>query len=244
MVTFDPEAQAPAGSSRSYGRDWSSSERAVGPDAADSEARLHGRLVVPPDRALLEMRAVVIAQERATIISRVNEVAELIREGIDAGEGCEARVTQLTTSQPDGDRWRAAALLATSVDLRGLSDVAARHARLESCIGRMHETIADLEGVQARVGAPLLSVDSPRDHRAALLRQALGAIRDVRRIAEEDQLGPELDPNLTRCRSEGRVRIVNRSLDGIALGVDLECQRASVHRSTERVEIDSETEAM
>ncbi|MBX3269057.1 MAG: hypothetical protein KF729_02280 [Sandaracinaceae bacterium] len=199
---------------------WSRGAAAAAPDASDLERQLHGgAFLVPPDRALVRVDVTGRAPTRAELAARMDDATRAMRATLAVPGACAAAVVALGAPRREGERWSATATLSIDVPLAGLDDVAARFARVERCMERFDAMGAELAGLELAVSHPLPTVDRPHLHRAALLERAVGPLREVAAFDGP----PAFDPNGVRCTSRGEVTIVERSLAGIALRVDLEC---------------------
>ncbi len=209
-VTFG--APAPA----SYDTEWigRGSPTRDAPTAASLEAGVHGRYAIAPERALIRITVAVEAGDRAAVARRAREVSSAVRDALAGGERCEAQVTDLSPPRRrDEHTLSEEATLRLDISLTGLTSVAARHEAIEACLARFSQ--ASVVAADIVVSDPLLTIDDPPAHRAAVLAQALDGVREV---------GASEEPVTARsCRSRGEVMIVERSLREIALGVDLEC---------------------
>jgi hypothetical protein len=199
--------------------------RVEGSDPSSFEAELHGRYSVPPERAILRAdlqlaRASSAEATRAGATAR----AALVRVFGEA-EHCEARVIDIgPTTRVAWDDWSASSLLRVDVDLRGAADVESRSARIEACTAIFFREDPDLENVHVRIGTPLLTIDDPSSHREVLLERELARLRAV---AAQPDAPAQFSAATLECTSTGEVRIVDRTLSGIALAVDLGCGRES-----------------
>ena len=206
-------ANEPAGS------DYWSRGIEVGPDASPFEADLHGRYVVAPDRALVRVTLSTQGRTRGEAAGRVRDAANELRETL-ADEGrCVAEVADYETPRRNEEQWSGSASLRYDIELGGLDTVAARFARVEHCMERFSAIGANLSDVRFSVSDPLVTIDAPGRHRAELLERELRALREVAQVA-----GPAAyDPDAMHCASRGQVSILERSLRGVALGIDLAC---------------------
>ncbi|MBW2462723.1 MAG: hypothetical protein JRH11_13820 [Deltaproteobacteria bacterium] len=209
-VTFG--APAPA----NYDTEWigRGSPTRDAPTAASLEAGVHGRYAVAPERALIRITVAVEAGDRTAVAQRAREVSLAVRDALSGGTRCEAQVTDLSPPRRrDEQTFSEEATLRLHITLAGLGSVAARQEAIEACLVRFSEV--SIVAADIVVSDPLLTIDDPRAHRAAVLAQALDGVREVR--ASEEPV------TARSCRSRGQVMIVERSLREIALGVDLDC---------------------
>jgi len=208
-VTFG----APAPSS--YDTEWiGRGSGREAPSAAGLEAEVHGRYSIAPERALIRATITVEAADRASVTQRAREVSSAVTDAISVGRRCEARVMDLSPPRRiDEQTVSEEATLRVDIVLTGLDSVGARHEAIETCLARFAD--ASVVAANIVVSDPLLTLDDPRAHRDAVLEEALAGIRALALSDEPVTAKP--------CRSRGEVAIVERSLAGIALGVDLEC---------------------
>ena len=224
QVQFEAQPHAAPTSSSRSSFDYSRAGEAP-LDAQVAEADLHGRLRVAPDRALLRMRAIVPGATREATVERAPTLASTIEAAIASEPGCSARIEEMTAAHRVSDeRWQSTLLYTADVSLEGLAGVVERHARIERCLGRIAEALAPHDGVELRVSAPLLTLDDPSVHRAALLRAAVESRAAVAAEIERAPLGPGVRLTPARCHTSGTVTLGERTLAGIALSIDLSCQ--------------------
>lgn len=198
---------------------WSRGDAELGPDSSPFEADLHGRYLVAPDRALVRVQLRAQGSSRAEASARIRAAADELSESLTDEGRCVAEVASYGTPFRDDDRWSGGASIRYDIELGGLDTVTARFARVEHCMERFGTIGATLADVRLSVGEPLLTIDAPARHRAELLERELRALREVAEVA-----GPAAyDPAAMRCASRGRVSILERSLAGLALGIDLDC---------------------
>ncbi|MEM9189287.1 MAG: hypothetical protein AAGF12_08930 [Myxococcota bacterium] len=211
-----------AGESPRSDLDWS--YRGARPEvlsADELEADLHGPPLVAPDRALARVHVEAWGRTRAAAFGHVRELFQELQREVQREDSC--RLDALNFEPPvrrGEDRWDASSVLRLDIDLSGAEDVSARQARIEGCMG-VFPTL-DADDYRVIVGAPLITIDHPDAHRTALLERELARLREASALA-----APSYVPEEIRCASEGRVRIVRRSLHGVALAVDLNCRRVA-----------------
>jgi hypothetical protein len=186
--------------------------------------------VVPPDGALVRVR---VQGSGAT----ADSAASRTRAGIDAiqaaaAAGCALSVDDYAPPSANGwDSWHAVATLKLDIDLAGKDTVEARMAALDACVTplgpveRPAKAQRD-EDLSIDVGAPLLTVDDPQAHVAALWRRHAARLAAV----SDGSAAAALHPEDQRCTSQGIVTIEARSLSGVRLGLDLSCARVANER--------------
>jgi hypothetical protein len=197
--------------------------RVEGSDPSSFEAELHGRYSVPPERAILrvDLQLARASSDEATSAS-IAARRTLVRL-FDEAEHCEARVMDIgPTTRVAWDDWSASSLLRVDIDLRGAEDVESRSARIEACTAVFFREEPELENVHVRIGTPLPTIDDPSSHREALLERELARLRSV---AAQPNAPAQFSADALDCTSTGEVHIVDRTLAGIALAVDLDCGR-------------------
>jgi hypothetical protein len=197
--------------------------RVEGSDPSSFEAELHGRYAVPPERAILraDLQLARASSDEATSASIA--ARRTLVQLFDEAEHCEARVIDIgPTTRVAWDDWSASSLLRVDIDLRGAEDVETRSARTEACTAVFFREEPELENVHVRIGTPLLTIDDPSSHRAALLERELARLRAV---AAQPNTPAQFSAETLECTSTGEVRIVDRTLSGVALAVDLSCGR-------------------
>ncbi len=198
---------------------WSRGSYAAAPDATGLEQDLHGRYLVPPDRALVRVEVTAHAATRGGVGERIRAAATQLRADLAVPGACEVSVVDFGSPRGAGEDWADTATLRLDVPLTGVADVAERFARVERCMQRFSTLGAVARDLELAVSHPLPTVDRPDAHRAALLERALAPLREVGATG-----GPAaFDATGVRCTSRGEVTITERSLHGIAMTVDLEC---------------------
>lgn len=200
---------------------WSRGGGAAAPDVGALEGASHDRMVVAPDRALVRVDATVAAPTPSAVTERVRSAAAQLVEGLSEPGACSAAVADYAVPWRADDRWHARVSLRLDVPLTGAPDVGERLARLERCTRRFEALGPSLRDVELSVSDPLVTVDDPGAHRAALLRRALAPLHEVAAI---DGTPAAFDATAMQCTSRGQVAIVGRALSGVALQVDLDCR--------------------
>ncbi len=188
----------------------------VAPDAARSEAVL---TVWAGTHVDASRKALAASQQVLETLGSTGECSGTLRDYSPPRP-----VGQVVT--PDGDEfesgWQAEVAVTVEANLSGLRTVQKRAQRIDQCFGALHALNPDsapaMKNVGARLGALLIRVDAPHRYRAALL------------AAKTDQLARLSAPRVaqfhaedTRCTSRGEVRVVQRSLSGVALDIDFAC---------------------
>ncbi|MEZ4340809.1 MAG: hypothetical protein R3B82_29655 [Sandaracinaceae bacterium] len=200
---------------------WSRGAAVATPDATGLEADLHGRYLVPPDRALVRVEVTGHGGSRAAVSDRIRGGAARLVGALAVPGACEVTVVDFGAPRGASERWTDTATLRIDVPLAGAADVGERFARVERCMERFSTLGAEARDLDLAVSHPLPTVDHPDAHRAALLERAFRPMREV-----EGTTGPAaFDPSGVRCTSRGEVTITERSLHGVAMSVDLECAR-------------------
>lgn len=218
----DTERAVSFGNAAATTRDYV--HRVEGSDPSSFEAELHGRYTVPPERAILraDLQLARASSDEATSAS-IAARRTLVRL-FDEAEHCEARVVDVgPTTRIAWDDWSASSLLRIDIDLRGADDVETRSARIEACTAVFFREHSELENVHVRIGTPLLTIGDPSSHREALLERELARLRAV---AAQPNAPAQFSADSLDCTSTGEVHIVDRTLSGVALAVDLDCGRA------------------
>lgn len=191
-----------------------------GPESFEAADRGY---VVPPDRALMRVRISAEgeggAAARGALSGGIADVQAAARSG-----GCAATIAEYTTPRPGGwDGWKGNAELRVEVDLREATDVAARIAAVDACLGSIAE-LAEREGedVQADIALSglMYSLDDPDGHAAALWARHGSRLARVSAAAG----APQQHPEDLRCTTTGEVSITARSISGIGLALDVSCR--------------------
>jgi hypothetical protein len=186
------------------------------------EADLHGRFSVASDRALVRVSALAVGADRVATSAAATSLGQALVTALSEDGICEARVVDHDVVRfRDREDWRSDVSLRVDVLLTGLESVSARAERLEHCLARIDAEANGREEGVVRRGAPLLTLDHPEAHRDELLTRAF---RDLRAIAAASETPAQFHVDATRCTSAGHVSIRSRSLSGVVLGVDLDCQ--------------------
>ena len=217
--SVDPPAVAYADEPASSRRYWGTRAEDA-PDPTPFESDLHGRYRVAPDRALVRVRIAARGPSRPEVARRARDAANELVEALRLEGRCAAEVVDFGTPRRDGDAWHERAAVRFEIALGDLDTVAERFTRVEQCMARFGSLGGSLDEVRLRVSDPLVTIDAPDEHRAALLARELGALEEVAAVT-----GPAAyDPSSMRCVSRGQVTVLERSLRGVALGIDFSCQ--------------------
>lgn len=195
----------------------------TGPDATNI-AGLDRAYRVPPDRAILLVGATVTADTPSVASSLLTDEVTALRQAV--GDRC--TVTVLDYSAPVGgySTSQAGARVRLDVELKGLTDIEARRARIDACEQALAPRLTSDWGKVAQgqravtAAAPVLVVDDPDAHRDALLARERG------RLGWAAAAGgvPQLHPEDLRCVPDGRVVEGDRQLSGITLELGMNCR--------------------
>ena len=219
------EADAPeiafANEPAASGEYWSRGESTAAPDVDAFDGHAPNRMVVSPDRALVRVDARVAAPTPTAVTARVRMAAGRLVEGLSEPGVCAATVADYGVPARTGDVWRARASLRLDVAMVGTNDVGERLSRLERCMRRFETLGPELRGVELAVSDPLVTIDEPGQHRAALLTRALAPLHEVAALTGTPAA---FEGSGLRCTSRGQVSIVGRALSGVAVEVDLDCR--------------------
>jgi len=220
------EAPGAAGAGAGGSSDvWSrSAYRGSGdPLGADGfENALRGQISIPPDRALVHVQAEAKGGDRLAASSGAMLLGQALATEIGDEGMCQARVVDRGAVRFNGRQdWRGRISLRVDALLTGLPSVDARAERIEHCLARIDAAANGREEGAVRMGAPLLTLDQLETHRGELLARAFS---DLTAVAGTTDTPTQFDANATHCTSGGHVNIVERSLDGIVLGVDMTCR--------------------
>lgn len=216
-------------------RDYSISKRGGGdPQPETSTLEAHALLAVPPDRALVRVDVSMKAEAYAGARTDTQSVAQQVVDKIAAVDGCTASIEESMTPHATGTKeWTGSAIVRLDASLEGLNSLGERTARVDACVEPLHSLREaggeTMDRAEIRVGAPWYTLDQPSQHRTALLRAALAPLAEV---AELEDTPPQFDALATKCTSEGRVSIVDRSATEIGLTVDLTCANDLRARAT------------
>jgi len=225
-TTPEPAGEAPGAGAGNSGSDvWSRSSYRGGGDPLDAmgfEAALHGQVSVPPDRALVRVRARASGVDRLGASTTAEELGAALVSEIAEEDICGAHMVDRSVVRFNGRQdWQSSVTLRVDALLTGLADVNARAARLEHCLARIDAAANSRDEGVVRMGAPLLTVDHPEAHRAELLARAF---RDLSATGAIEGAPAQFHAAATRCTSGGHVTLQDRNLERVVLRVDLTCQ--------------------
>ncbi len=218
-------ALACGGGGDSFIRGYSSSGVSAG-DAAEYSA-LDQAYLVAPDRAVLRVDIVAAdpdaAAAGALLRSRVDGVVQA------AGAACSARVLDYRPpTSGGGDTWQGSAEVRVDIPRAGLGDVTARMDALDACYAALTGVLTSSDGVEVSKGrtwvtrsaSPVLLVDDPQQHAAALLARHAERLAGVADASGAAQLHPED----LRCTATGAVDYGGRRLSGVQLVLGMDCR--------------------
>lgn len=175
-------------------------------------------LVVPPDGARVDVSLSVDGKAFADTGARVREVVASLVSAVEEGEGCAVAWDDYAPAVARGEAsFSGRAQLRLQVDFRGLADTAARTIRLDDCSSRVRGLVGD-EDVRMQLSTPIVTLARPEAHLDALLEQRLAPLR-----ALEERADAPLHFEPARCRSSGAVRVIDRRMSGVTLGLDFRC---------------------
>ena len=190
--------------------------------------------IVPPEVAVMTVSLVTTQESFAASTQLVQEKAALLVTQVEEGNGCTARIVDYRQPvQPlgkyfrwDADQYTSQIDVEMKIDLDGLNSVTERIQRLDDCVQRMPQ-FADKDTKKEEAIAVSLSTAMPtiRDasvHRDQLLQRRFAPLQAVVNTAQPPG---QFKATQTQCTSNGDVRIVARSLSGIELDVNFECDR-------------------
>ncbi|MBL4683419.1 MAG: hypothetical protein JKY37_02425 [Nannocystaceae bacterium] len=198
------------------------------------------------EQAPREPAATVLAAHQLRVVPDVAQVAVDVRlraktfeESVDLGrsvtpslrarwsqdEGCAS--TQLDRSVPErvSDKsWTSTVHFELRVSLKGMETVEQRAQQIEMCIGRVHAVEGDpkLAGVTIVVGRPSFELHDPTVYQQQLLRRRFAPLLTV---ASTTGAPSQFNVQALECTSQGSIRVVQRTLAGLTLEVDFDCNR-------------------
>lgn len=189
------------------------------------------QLRVAPDVA----RVAIDVRLRAKTFDESVELARAVTNSLQPrwsqDEGC--ATTQFDRSVPERvaeKRWTSTTHFELRIGLHGLETVEQRAQQIEMCMGRVHaaERDPELAGVTIVVGRRSLQLDNPTEYRQQLLQRRFAPLLAVARTTGAPS---QFNVQALECTSQGSVRIVQRTLVGLTLEVDLDCNRgpAQIH---------------
>ena len=190
--------------------------------------------VVPPELVVMTVSLSATQESFATSTQQLQEKTDLLMTKVGEGKSCTAKI--LDYRQPvqpsgryfrwDADRYTSQMDVELEIALEGLTSVSERIQRLDDCVQRIPQfTDADTkkeEAIAIALSAAMPTVRDASVHRDTLLQRRFEPLQAV---ASAAQPPGQFEAAQTQCTSNGDVMIVGRSLSGIELDVNFECDR-------------------
>jgi len=195
---------------------------------AHDPTTLQRQFVVPPDRSLQSVTVWATAPSPADATAQVRADIDALTVAVSDASSCTVHVrTYGPPSRANASEWRASAQLVLDVALVGATSAMDRMDRIDTCRGHLlPHTSYQSESLQGdrehhvTLHEGVLEIDHPESHLPALLERRARALRAVADTPD----APQLHPEDYRCVPTGHVGIGARTLEGVALQLDLTCR--------------------
>ena len=227
-------SQTPSSSvtAQSYGRQ---SDRNYGQKFHIKDPALN-LFIVPPEIGVMRARINATASSFAEVAKLIEVNSEKVLKNINSQEGCSASIidyqhpVELSGKKllADKGKYSSHLQLETLISFAEMKDIRERMKRVNDCLQAIPEVTMEKSkeniSVYLTLSNVMPTIQNAGKYRQQLLKAKFSGLKEVANLSEP---ATQFSASDTRCTSKGIVKVVERSLSGIELDVDLDCYRLS-----------------
>ena len=192
------------------------------------------RLIIPPEIGVMRARIGATASSFAEVAKLIEVNSEKVLKSINSQEGCSASIidyhhpVELSGKKLLADKrnYSSHLQLEILISFAEMKDIKERIKQVNDCLQAIPEVTIQKPkekiSVYLTLSDVMPTIQNAGKYRQQLLKAKFSGLKEVANLSEP---ATQFSASDTRCTSKGIVKVVERSLSGIELDVDLDCYR-------------------
>lgn len=194
------------------------------------------RFIVPPEMMIIAASMTASSSSFAKTTELLDIGSKQMLNSLTATEGCSAKITNYQYPKvrnsskvvlSEKDRYRGNLLLEILVSFANSQDIEERIQQLNTCMEAIPQLKVELDQedknttINLRISQEMPTIENAAKYRNELLERKFKPLKEVANISEP---AAQFNASDTKCTSNGIVKVVNYSLNGVELDIDFNCQ--------------------